>query len=151
MSIMQQGDKPYWISCVFPNDDDNLPDGTTVEELSKIMLQGSPAPYAIGFNCTKVHKVSSLVQKFEDAAQKHGFDLPRLVIYPDGARGKVYDTKLQQWIGSDDEQSPWDQQVYDIVKEVQARNHWKGIIVGGCCKTAPKHIKKLKERLEELR
>ncbi|OCT51324.1 Homocysteine S-methyltransferase YbgG [Cladophialophora carrionii] len=141
--------KPYWISCVFPNDDERLPDGTGVEELVTTMLEGERPPYAIGINCTKVHKLPGLLRSFEDSAHAHDLALPRLVIYPDGAGGKVYDTTLQQWMGSDDEESPWEQQVYDIVKEVQRRRKWKGILVGGCCKTTPSHIKKLRAKLDE--
>ncbi|EXJ58339.1 hypothetical protein A1O7_05764 [Cladophialophora yegresii CBS 114405] len=144
-------DKPYWISCVFPNDDERLPDETGVEELVTTMLEGERPPYAIGINCTKVHKLPGLIQSFEDSAQAHDLALPRLVIYPDGAGGKVYDTTLQRWVGSGHEEPPWEQQVYDVVKEVQRRGKWKGIIVGGCCKTTPTHIKKLKAKLDGSR
>ena len=143
-------DKPYWISCVFPNEGERLPDGTGIQDLVKAMLQEDRSPYAIGINCTKVHKLSSLIRTFEAAAQAHSLELPRLVIYPDGTGAKVYDTKSQQWVGSDGDQPPWEQQVFDIVKEVQDRRKWQGIIVGGCCKTRPKHIKQLKEQLKEL-
>ncbi|KIW66846.1 hypothetical protein PV04_06138 [Phialophora macrospora] len=144
-------DKPYWISCVFPNDDNRLPDGTGVDELVGIMLQGERPPFAIGINCTKVHKLPNLLRNFEDSAEAHNLALPRLVIYPDGAGAKVYDTALQRWVGNDEDRPPWEQQVYDIVKEVQGRGKWQGIIVGGCCKTTPSHIRKLKDKLKELK
>ncbi|KIY00959.1 uncharacterized protein Z520_03625 [Fonsecaea multimorphosa CBS 102226] len=150
--VMQRvRDKEYWISCVFPHSREELPDGTGVEELVRTVLEGERSPYAIGINCTKVSKVASLIKRFEAAADMHGLDLPRLVIYPDGAGEKVYDTKLQQWVGDDEGQLRWDQQVYSIVKEVKDRGKWKGILVGGCCKTRPGHIKKLATRLQELR
>ncbi len=149
--LMQEvKNRSYWISCVFPNDDETLPDGTLVEDLVKTMLQGEKPPYAIGINCTKVNKLPSLIRSFETAALEQDLNLPRLIIYPDGAGKKVYDTTSQQWVGANGEQLPWEQQVYDIVREVQVRRKWRGIIVGGCCKTTPKHIKKLKEKLEEL-
>ncbi|KIW95512.1 uncharacterized protein Z519_04097 [Cladophialophora bantiana CBS 173.52] len=143
-------DKEYWISCVFPNDSEKLPDGTGVEELVETMLEGERPPYAIGINCTKVYRVASLIRRFEDVAKMHPIDLPRLVVYPDGAGKKLYNTKLQQWIGDDEGQLPWDQQVFSIVKEVKERGRWKGILVGGCCKTTPGHIKKLAARLGGL-
>jgi homocysteine S-methyltransferase len=148
-AVQRSNDKPYWISCVFPNDDERLPDGTGVEELVSIMLQGERPPFAIGINCTKVQKLPDLIRSFEDSAEAHNLALPRLVIYPDGAGSKVYDTTLQRWLGNAEDNSPWEQQVYDIVKEVQGRGKWAGIIVGGCCKTTPKHIKKLKAKLKE--
>ncbi|KAJ9609594.1 AdoMet-homocysteine methyltransferase [Cladophialophora chaetospira] len=151
-TMMQEvNDKPYWISCVFPKDDENLPDGTSVEDLVKIILEGERPPFAIGINCTKVHKLSSLIKSFEDAARAQKLQIPRLVIYPDGAGGKVYDTALQQWIGGDESRVPWEKQVNDIVKEVQARGLWQGILVGGCCKTTPKHIRQLRRLLRDER
>ncbi|KIW85322.1 hypothetical protein Z517_00712 [Fonsecaea pedrosoi CBS 271.37] len=144
-------DKEYWISCVFPDSDEKLPDGTGVEELVKTMLAGDRTPYAIGINCTKVSRIRDLIKRFEYAANAHALELPRLIIYPDGAGGKVYDTGLQQWVGNDKGQLPWDQQVYGIITEVKERNKWKGIIVGGCCKTTPGDIQKLSTRLRELR
>ncbi|OAP60375.1 hypothetical protein AYL99_05377 [Fonsecaea erecta] len=150
--MMQRvSDKEYWISCVFPNGQEELPDGTVVGELVKTLLEGERTPYAIGINCTKVSNIAGLVKRFEDAANALALDLPRLVIYPDGAGGQVYDTRLQQWVGGDEGQLSWDQQVYSIVKDVQERSKWKGILVGGCCKTRPEHIKKLAAKLRELR
>lgn len=141
-------DKPYWISCVFPGQDERLPDGTEVDQLVQHLLQGERVPYAVGINCTKVHKIAGLIESFETAAQAHSLELPRLVIYPDGAGGKVYDTTLQQWIGSDKNETPWDQQVHEIITEVQGRGRWQGIIVGGCCKTSPENIAKLHAKVK---
>ena len=222
--------KPYWISCVFPSEDEKLPDGTSVEELIKSLLEGERPPYGVGINCTKVQKITGLIESFEKAAQANNLELPRLVIYPDGAGGKLYDTTTQKitgliesfekaaqannlelprlviypdgaggklydtttqkitgliesfekaaqannlelprlviypdgaggklydtttqkWVGDGKHRAPWDRQVCDIVKEVRVRGNWQGIIVGGCCKTAPKLIKELRERLERL-
>ncbi|EXJ85083.1 hypothetical protein A1O3_05758 [Capronia epimyces CBS 606.96] len=150
MRAIASTDKQYWISCVFPNDDDRLPDGTEIEELVTAMLDGGRKPLAIGFNCTKIHKVTGLVRRFEDAAQALSMELPRLFIYPDGAGDKVYDTQLQRWVGDDRGTKPWDQQVFEIVREIRHGGAWKGIIVGGCCKTTPGHITKLRKRLDEL-
>ncbi|KEF55862.1 uncharacterized protein A1O9_07442 [Exophiala aquamarina CBS 119918] len=140
--------KKYWISCVFPNDDAKLPDGTDTEHLVRTMLDGESPPFAIGINCTKIHKISMLVADFERAAMLQGFNLPRLVIYPDGAGGKVYDTEIQQWIGDSQDGAPWDEQLFKIVTEIRERSTWNGIIVGGCCKANPENIANLKRRLE---
>ena len=138
--------KPYWLSCVFP-EGDLLPDGSSIEEVVQEMMSGARPPFAIGLNCTKVEKVPTLIRHFEAAASELSIDLPRLVIYPDGAGGLVYDTMRQQWVGSGDEDSPWDLSMEKIVKQVTDRGKWKGLIVGGCCKTTPDHIAKLKQRL----
>lgn len=134
----------YWISCVFPNEN-KLPDGSTIEEVVKTMMVGS-RPWAIGMNCTKVEKISKLILEFEEVGERLGLKLPRLVIYPDGTNGLIYDTTVQKWIGIENE-GKWDEQVGEIVKEVVNRNKWEGIVVGGCCKTTPEHIMKLRSRL----
>lgn len=149
--VMQNvADKPYWISCVFPGQDERLPDGTEVDQLVQYLLQGERVPYAIGINCTKVNKIGGLIKSFENAAQAHSLELPRLVIYPDGAGGKVYDTTLQKWVGSDKSQTPWEDQLHAIINEVQVRGRWKGIIVGGCCKTSPENIAKLHAKVKRV-
>lgn len=144
-------DKHYWISCVFPNDEARLPDGTDIDTLLRTMLEGENRPFAIGINCTKLHKISTLIVAFEEGAKSQGLNLPRLVLYPDGAGEKVYDTKLQQWIGDDQDSVPWDEQVLQIVNEVRKRSAWQGIIVGGCCKANPQNIGKLKSRLDGIK
>lgn len=148
--MIEHHDKPFWISCVFPKDE-KLPDGSSIEEVVQAILEEkeTASPYAIGINCTMVHKISGLVKEFEEAAEKLHSTLPRLVIYPDGAGGLVYDTSQQKWVGDGTEEAPWDEQVYGIVREVLKRGKWAGIIVGGCCKTTPGHIAKLRKRLEE--
>lgn len=140
--------KEYWISCVFPNQDESLPDGSEIMTLVKAMLDGSRPPFAIGINCTKIYKVAGLIRGFEDAAQSQGLELPRLVIYPDGAGDKVYDTTTQQWMGGDSAQAPWDEQMIDIIHQVRRRGRWRGLIVGGCCKTAPGQIAKLRSQID---
>lgn len=91
----------------------------------------------------------------EEAAGAQGLiPLPHLVIYPDGAQDLVYDTSSQEWkprIG--DAQSskpsiPWHEQVVNIVGDVRARAKWRGILVGGCCKSRPMHIAQLKQSLD---
>jgi homocysteine S-methyltransferase len=112
-------------------------------------------PFAIGINCTKVHKLSNLVQKFESAAKEQSLTLPRLVIYPDEASGLVYDSVTQKWAPkemSDKKDTStlknWHDEVAEIVLQVCNRGAWKGILVGGCCKTTPAHILELKKLLE---
>lgn len=145
-------EKPYWITCVFPKpDSDDLPDGSTVKQVVSAMLQGEKPPFAIGLNCTKVSKVPNLIQKFETAIDELGFDPPRLVIYPDGAGDQVYNTTKQVWETDDhltNSVSQWDESMLTIVQEAQVRGKWKGIIVGGCCKTRPAHIAALRKRID---
>ena len=140
--------KPYWISCVFPSNDDMLPDGTSIREAITALLStdsGDP-PFAIGINCTNTNKLQRLVLRFETAILDGGFTFPRLVLYPDGACGQVYDTKLQTWFEVDCAEYPksWHEQLVEVMHEIQQRHLWKALLVGGCCKTTPSHIKHLR-------
>ena len=153
--------KPFWMSCVFPNDDEKLPDGSEVKNVVRAMLgqmpfpttsiPSSPIPTGIGMNCTKVHKLRSLIKHFEDAAASMNIQLPHLVIYPDGADKLTYNTTSQTWTPRETAITvrDWDEEMFDIVQEVEKRDKWAGIIVGGCCKTKPQHIARLSERFKE--
>jgi homocysteine S-methyltransferase len=115
-------------------------------------------PFAIGINCTNVHKLGNLIQIFEAASKKQSMALPRLIIYPDGASGLIYDTVTQKWVvateASDSKDTDvsrhrgWHEELADIVREAHGRGVWEGILVGGCCKTTPAHIVKLRQSLE---
>jgi hypothetical protein len=53
-------------------------------------------------NCTKIHKLPGLVERFGvavDGAVKNGIvgAAPYLVLYPDGTNGEVYNTTTQVW------------------------------------------------------
>jgi homocysteine S-methyltransferase len=150
--------KPFWISCVFPNDDQKLPDGSEVNNVVRAMLAvptasitSTPIPMGIGINCTKVQKLRLLIGCFEDAAASMNIQLPYLVIYPDGADNLTYDTTSQTWTPTKPATTlrDWHEEMFDIVQEVEDRDKWAGIIVGGCCKTKPQHIARLSKRVRE--
>ncbi|KAJ5596950.1 hypothetical protein N7450_003408 [Penicillium hetheringtonii] len=150
---------PFWITCVFPREDECLPDGSSVEqvvEASIAPVERALVPCGIGMNCTKVHKLSGLVDKF-GACVQHAIstglasDVPSLVLYPDGTNGEVYNTTTQIWEkpaaekGKQDAR-PWEVQLAQIVKEANAKDPFKNFIVGGCCKASHKDINKLREQ-----
>lgn len=96
---------PVWISCVFPREDECLPDGSTVEEVvdaAVAPMRGGLVPWGIGVNCTKVQKLPGLVEKFGACIRKaiaagRISTAPALVLYPDGTNGEVYNTTTQAW------------------------------------------------------
>ena len=157
--------KRWWVSCVFPDDELKLPDRSSVAEIMDTMLtdyvdgQKEESPWGIGINCTKVGKLRSLVGEFENAIEKlvekgkveTGW--PWLVMYPDGAEGLVYNSDTKIWEVKQDEiptgaKKVWDEQVFEIVMEIRKRAQWKGILVGGCCKTTPKNIHRLRLKID---
>ena len=148
--------KPYWVTCVFPNEDDNLPDGSSVEDIVQALFEKKDwedgiemlPPWGVGINCTKVQKLSGLIDQFEEAAEKLSITLPRLVIAPNGSKGQVYDSVTQTWVGDKEERGDWVTTVADLVKNIVAREKWSGVVVGGCCKTGPKEIDDLRRQLD---
>ncbi|KAH8665174.1 Homocysteine S-methyltransferase [Tricladium varicosporioides] len=159
MSLMPDGEeKPFWISCVFPGEANTLPDGTSVEAVVDAMLgkDKGAAPMAIGINCTRVGKVEGLIIEMEDAIKKmigkgEVAVWPSLVVYPDGTRGEVYNTATKQWEKKETVEisSPWDEMMFDIILKAKERGSWKEVFVGGCCKTTPEDISKLRLRIDK--
>lgn len=162
--------KSWWISCVFPNDKIHLPDGTSIDDLVQVMISRSETdhqkPWGIGINCTSVLKLEQLVLHFEAAVKTTveksstetsdtTHDWPWLVLYPDGAQGLVYNTLSQSWEAEEacDMTQPtvaWHLQVANVVESISKRALWRGILVGGCCKTTPDDIAKLRMRLTNM-
>jgi len=153
------GKKPFWISCVFPGEGNVLPDGSTVREAVKAMLEKREdveVPMGIGINCTRVGKVESLIEEFEEAVgelvSKGQAEWPALVVYPDGTMGEVYNTSTKVWEKGDTDQQvgSWDEVLFEIVKRTRERGLWEEIFVGGCCKTTPTDVAKLRKQIDAL-
>ncbi|KAL8693360.1 MAG: hypothetical protein Q9218_001797 [Villophora microphyllina] len=155
--------KEWWISCVFPNDDLTLPDGSPVSAVIEAMLQKSDPgkgqrPWGIGINCTDIKKLNDLILQYESNAKRvlspyvEKADGPWLVLYPDGAQGSVYNTETQGWeidpeMKAKGPQRSWHEELAEIIIRTAERGRWHGILVGGCCKTTPDDIKKLRAQL----
>ena len=45
----------------------------------------------------------------------------------------------------------WEDEVMDVVAIAEGSGIWKGIVVGGCCKTTPEHIAGLRGRIDGFR
>lgn len=146
--------KKWWISHVVPgevHDSDIL--GVVMALLeAEEMLE---VPWGIGINCTAVNKIGPVEYQYRTAIKAN---FPRLVgkiwliLYPDGTRGEVYDTNTMTWVKMSEQEfdGPWEDQVTDVIRNAMESKVWKGIIVGGCCKTSPKDIKRLRSRMDLL-
>ena len=160
--------KPWYISCVYPNEELRLPDGSLVAKVVEAVFRGDEEeealPSGIGINCTAPAKLRDLIGEFEIALaveQKRREESfkgskklqPFLVLYPDGADGSVYNTTTHEWEQrdelADEPKKPWDVKLAEIVTETRERGQWSGVIVGGCCKTTPEDIGNLGTRLED--
>ncbi|KFY72335.1 hypothetical protein V499_07523 [Pseudogymnoascus sp. VKM F-103] len=171
-------EKEFWISCVFPGEGNVLPDGSSVEQVVRAMLgkkEGAASPSGVGINCTRLGKVEGLIMEFEKAVNRmvdasEVDQWPDLVIYPDATNGEVYNTTTMQWeTGKNGSNSVclnlayeytsgeltvsktlWDETLFDIVSRARDRESWRSIIVGGCCKSTPVHIAKLRNRIDGI-
>ncbi|KAL5321138.1 hypothetical protein ACEPPN_011950 [Leptodophora sp. 'Broadleaf-Isolate-01'] len=151
--------RAFWVSCVFPGEGMGLPDGSAVRDVVIAMLgagEGLSVPMGVGINCTKVGKLEALVLEFEREIEvvvgRGEAEWPALVVYPDGTNGEVYDTVTKEWVKSETGNNSgvsWDETVFGIVDRARKRGFWKSIIVGGCCKTTPDDISKLRKRIDQ--
>ncbi|KAJ5983189.1 hypothetical protein N7481_005288 [Penicillium waksmanii] len=141
------------------DEDECLPDGSNVEQVVEASIgpmEGALVPLGIGMNCTKVHKLSGLVDRFgacvKDAiATGLTSAVPSLILYPDGTNGEVYNTMTQTWErpegqGSNQDVRPWEVQLAQVVSDANAKGPFQHFIVGGCCKASHKDITKLREQ-----
>ncbi|CAL5871932.1 uncharacterized protein PFLUO_LOCUS6187 [Penicillium psychrofluorescens] len=148
---------PFWISCVFPEKDDVLPDGSSIEQVVSAAVdfgEDAGSPWGIGINCTKIHKLPSLVSKFGDSLAARVGAGPCLVLYPDGTNGEVYNTTTQTWEKPADSRDdaktrcPWESQLAQVVQDATASGHFHSVLVGGCCKASHADIERLHDRLK---
>lgn len=96
---------PFWIACVFPGETDTLPDGSGILQVAQMAfsdIDGGATPWGLGINCTKIHKLPTLVRELGDNVMEMRAvglikEAPSLVLYPDGTNGEVYNTTTQAW------------------------------------------------------
>lgn len=81
------------------------------------------------------------------------------MLYPDGANDLVYDIRSKSWEPTKEMESAadensvsrtWDDEFHQIIQELQRdySDIWEAFIIGGCCKTSPAMIKRLRQRID---
>lgn len=127
----------------------------------------------IGINCTKPYLLPKLTQRMSAslatlnrAASEGGMDLeqrrsvaglqkPLLFLYPDG--GLVYDAVRKIWLtpsnagdlGGDNSAASWASNLMKLAKSITSASDvhlpdvWRGVFVGGCCKSGTDEIRAL--------
>ncbi|KAG5342979.1 hypothetical protein C0989_005928 [Termitomyces sp. Mn162] len=153
--------KPWWISFVLPGGQSpqktNEGQCKTVLDIvyttfSARMASGDrelPRPSGIGINCTAPEFISGLVDEYAHAIKSldtPGCLRPWLIIYPDA--GDVYDILTRSWlVASKDAKHSWAVDLKNVVHAAQTEQYgvWSGFVVGGCCRTGPDLIQRLKE------
>lgn len=127
--LEQRGDLPAWISFS-GQDATSIADGTPFADLVRSLGQAGPV-VAIGLNCTAPHLIAPLLQSGGDAGEKP------LVVYPNG--GSIWNARTKTWSGEESVESiPG---LVDRWYDLGAR------VIGGCCRTTPDTIRRIRERL----
>ena len=162
---LKESGKPrtsWCISFVFP--DGHLPQEGSINAstLIRLMLEGPEESRAsdIGINCSEPRLVLDLVRSFTRAlcALTILGPKPWLIIYPNGGEG--YDPISQSWSSSDPKEpypaKRWAAEVAQAVgyglqtKGALGIAQWEGILLGGCCKAGPQHIRALQQLLKRV-
>lgn len=155
--------KPWWVSTVWPGGvypQEEKPGGgrLAAEDVVSALLEGDrdglPAPHGIGINCTHIDDLDAIVQSIRASIPSIGAlseaTTPFLVLYPNG--GGVYDIVNHCWkdaqaldaVATEQAANAWSYQLLAIAKRERESGVWKGVIIGGCCKTGPRHVELLR-------
>ncbi len=121
-----------WLSFT-TRDDGAIADGTPFAECVQALGQ-APSVVAIGVNCTPAERVAPLLRSAESVSA-----VP-FVVYPNG--GGEYDGAAREWRG------PVDAEAIPRLAE-----EWHALgarLIGGCCRTTPRTIDQLRNRLANL-
>lgn len=105
--------------------------GEALRDCAKLAA-GLPQTVAIGVNCTHPRWIPSLIDELRRASDKP------VVVYPNS--GECWDANARCWTGSSDAAEFGD----------HARGWFEAgaQLVGGCCRTRPEHIRKVKAAAE---
>jgi homocysteine S-methyltransferase len=118
-----------WISFSC-RDGVHLADGTGIAAAAA-EVSAVPQVLAVGVNCTAPRFIPSLLAEIRRVTGK------RLVVYPNS--GETYDAGRKTWQSSG-----------EAVDFAQGAEEWHALgaaLVGGCCRTGPRHIREIRERL----
>lgn len=128
------GDLPdvrAWVSFSCP-DGGHIHDGTPIRHCAALCAE-TQGVVAVGVNCTAPEFVCSLIGELSAGAP----ELP-IIVYPNS--GETYDGIQRAWTG---ESNPTDYGSQAL--------RWRDLgasMIGGCCRTGPRHIREIRRALE---
>ncbi|CAG8491036.1 355_t:CDS:2 [Funneliformis caledonium] len=94
----------------------------------------------VGVNCTKPKFIEKLVKIARDVLDESGMHKKYVVCYPDG--GAEWDYERKDW--NNDEMEP---EEFGNRAKIWAELANFKILLGGCCKTTPDHIRCIRQRI----
>ncbi|KAI6181938.1 Homocysteine S-methyltransferase 1 [Aphelenchoides fujianensis] len=122
-------------SCWFVEDHEHLANGEKFVDFVRAVAD-SPFVRAIGINCTSPENIRSLLLAAQPAAKGKPF-----VVYPNS--GEVYDCTSKVFYG--------DVRVGKLVDELDEWVRLGVRLIGGCCRVMPEDLRKITDRVNELR
>lgn len=111
-------------------DDEHISHGEKISNCAK-WLDSYPQVAAIGINCSSPLHIPSLIQEIKKNTNKP------IIVYPNS--GEIYEPKTNTWHGETSCES-FGLQSKDWVERGAS-------IIGGCCRTTPKHIEEIKKTM----
>lgn len=132
--LNESPDVPAWVSFSC-RDGERISDGTPISECAALLNECRNV-IAVGVNCTSPAYVSSLIKHVHD-----GVGGKAIVVYPNS--GEEYDPVSKAWQGNRGAQ--------DLGKIAVEWFNYGARLIGGCCRTGPKHIFAMKENLKKTR
>lgn len=133
-SILKEFPDTYaWLSFSLKNEN-TISDGTLLEECARVFNDNEQI-VAIGLNCAPASLVTEAVSVLHSNTKKP------IIVYPNS--GETYNAETKTWHG---------QGSCDGIHDKSEEWYNAGArLIGGCCRTAPKHIEELSKKVETFR
>jgi homocysteine S-methyltransferase len=108
----------------------HISDGTPIARCVS-ELASTPRIVALGINCTAPKHIFSLVKAVRTETEKP------IIVYPNS--GEVYDAARKCWTGTADPGA--------LAKSSRSWYETGARLLGGCCRTRPEHIRRIRQEL----
>ena len=129
-ALLESCSTPAWVSFAC-RDHGRLSDGTALRDAAALFA-GSDRVFAVGVNCTPPQYIGSLID-----CVRAGAPGKSIVVYPNS--GETFHTESNSWSG----------QACDLDRDFDV-SAWFAAgaeLIGGCCRTGPAEIARIRERL----
>jgi homocysteine S-methyltransferase len=117
----------FSFSC---RDGTHISDGTPITRCVS-ELSSTPRIVATGINCTAPEHILSLVKEVRTETDKP------IIVYPNS--GEVYDANHKCWTGTGDPET--------LAQSSRSWYEAGACLLGGCCRTRPEHIRRIRQEL----
>lgn len=111
-------------------DGTHISDGTEIAAIAAEVAESSRV-VAVGINCTAPRHIASLIAILREV------DVGPIVVYPNS--GESYDAEAKRWLPGEHH--------LDLADDAARWVEMGARIVGGCCRTKPRDIRRLRRRL----